>query len=157
MTEYENFKIYSFSKPLGKASEKIKTVSRNIYYLEQDLNLPIQSKIFLDFPVIGAQVSIPSNNLLEINFNFLYKMIYVIPSLMFRIEEGDTGDVLYQRAFGNFAFPNIFNKFSDIVIIKSQNPDNLAFSVIKIGDDDISTIFISKNSSITIRTWSDRQ
>ena len=127
----------------------------NLFYQREDEIISFSSNIILDFPVIGKISFIPNNYLLEINVSIFYKIFYVVPTLVFKIKEGYSGETLYEENFGVFSFPNTLNNFTKTAFIKSRNPHNLIFLIEKY-DNILENFHLGKNSSLSIRAWSDR-
>lgn len=149
-----NFKVLEYNHDDIVLAKRIRNQD-NLFYQREDELIPFSSNMILDFPVIGKKEFIPHNYLLEINVSVFYKMFYVIPTLVFKIKEGYSGETLYEENFSIYSFPNTLNNFTKSAFIKSRNPGNLIFLIEKY-DNILENFHLGKNSSITIRGWPDR-
>lgn len=132
---------------LKQAKENIK----NLYFQTEETVQEFNESVELNFPIFGEQNFFGINSLVEIDFNLIYKFNVNIPTLKLKIVE-ETGEVLYEKIFGETAYQDIYNHFSNKILLVIFNTNNVKFILEKV-DTRKQDIYIGKNSSILIRNY----
>lgn len=123
----------------------------NIELLLEETVHEFNDRLELNFPIVGEQNFFDINSLVEVDINLRYKFNVNTPTLKLTIVE-ETGEVIYEKIFGETAYQDIYNNFSNKALLVIFNANTCKVVLEKV-DTRKQDMYIGKNSSILIRNY----
>ena len=116
-------------------------INDNLENTEFKQNLP------LNFEVYKQGSLIPQQTKVLFNISLFYKFNSFVPDFNFEILYNN--NTIYSESIGLESYPNVYNKYSDSVLLDITNIANVSYRLTKM-DDSNNTISIKSNSFLTI-------
>ena len=104
-------------------------------------NLPLK------FEVYKQGSFIPQRSKVLFNISLFYRFSDFVPDFNFEIL--DDNNIIYSERIGLESYPNMYNKYSDSVLLDIINIDDVSYRISKL-DHSNNTISIKSNSFLTV-------
>ena len=126
----------------------VNVVTNNLYVINDNLeNTEFKQNLPLNFEVYKQGSVIPQQTKVLFNISLFYKFNSFVPDFNFEILYNN--NIIYSESIGLESYPNVYNKYSDSVLLDITNIANVTYRLTKM-DDSNNTISIKSNSFLTI-------
>ena len=146
---FEPKKIYADELYIRNDSgTAVSIVTNNLYLINDNLeNAEFKENLPLKFEVYKQGSVIPQQTKVLFNISLFYKFSDFVPDFNFCILQNK--NVIYSESIGVESYPNVYNKYTDSVLLDIDNISNVSYRLTKI-DNSNNLISIKSNSFLTI-------
>ena len=146
---FEPKKIYADELYIRNDSgTAVSIVTNNLYLINDNLeNVEFKEHLPLNFEVYKQGSVIPQQTKVLFNISLFYKFSDFVPDFNFEILYNN--NIIYSESIGVESYPNVYNKFSDSILLDIHNISNVSYRLRKM-DNSNNLISIKSNSFLTI-------
>ena len=146
---FEPKKIYADELYIRNDSgTAVSIVTNNLYLINDNLeNVEFKEHLPLNFEVYKQGSVIPQQTKVLFNISLFYKFSDFVPDFNFCILQNK--NVIYSESIGVESYPNVYNKYTDSVLLDIDNISNVSYRLTKI-DNSNNLISINSNSFLTV-------
>ena len=146
---FEPKKIYADELYIRNDSgTAVSIVTNNLYLINDNLeNAEFKENLPLKFEVYKQGSVIPRQTKVLFNISLFYKFSDFVPDFNFCILQNK--NVIYSESIGVESYPNVYNKYTDSVLLDIDNISNVSYRLTKI-DNSNNLISIKSNSFLTV-------
>ena len=146
---FEPKKIYADELYIRNDSgTAVSIVTNNLYLINDNLeNAEFKENLPLKFEVYKQGSVIPQQTKVLFNISLFYKFSDFVPDFNFCILQNK--NVIYSESIGVESYPNVYNKYTDSVLLDIDNISNVSYRLTKI-DNSNNLISIKSNSFLTV-------
>ena len=146
---FEPKKIYADELYIRNDSgTAVSIVTNNLYLINDNLeNAEFKENLPLKFEVYKQGSVIPKQTKVLFNISLFYKFSDFVPDFNFCILQNK--NVIYSESIGVESYPNVYNKYTDSVLLDIDNISNVSYRLTKI-DNSNNLISIKSNSFLTV-------
>jgi hypothetical protein len=126
----------------------VSVVTNNLYLIKDNLeNTEFKQNLSLKFEVYKQGSPIPQQTKVLFNISLFYKFNDFVPDFNFEVLERT--NILYSESIGVESYPNVYNRYTDSILLDISNIANISFGLSKV-DTSNNSISIKSNSFLTI-------
>lgn len=126
----------------------VSVVTNNLYLINDNLeNTEFKENLPLKFEVYKQGSVIPQQTKVLFNISLFYKFSDFVPDFNFEVLYNN--NIIYSERIGVESYPNVYNKYSDSILLDIINIANVSYRLTKM-DNSNNTISIKSNSFLTI-------
>ena len=126
-------------------------VTNNLYIITDNLeHADFKENMSLNFKIYKDGTAIPLKSKVLFSISLYYKFIGFVPDFNFEVLE--LNNILYSESIGLESYPDVYNKYTDNILLDVLNIANISFRLSK-KDTSNNSISIKSNSFMVVNSF----